>query len=311
MIRRFAACLTLLPGLALARPAPPAPSPPASVLLTPHAQCDTAIEAAEIGQKLPARVLAAIAQRESGRPDPDTGRTRPWPWTINYQGQGHFYGSRTEAIEAVRAIQASGGQSIDVGCMQVNLLHHAGAFASLEDAFDPRINAAYAGRFLKTLFTAVNDWGMAIAAYHSRTPGVGEPYRDMVVATWKPTDPDVLARLTFQPLPAVLPPVAGMRVTAGPRLPLGPIPIGQNMVYRSFVQPVSAYQAFRPPALVYGDFSRKPLGGAKAAFKPGGTALDLRVAGSLNRGLVAPKAVIDRSLIKADKPAPRKPRQAG
>jgi hypothetical protein len=145
---------------------------------------------------------------------------------------------------------------------------------------------------------------MAIAGYHSRTPGVGEPYRDMVVAAWKPTDPVVLARLTFQPLPAVFPPVAGLLAASGPRQPAGPIPIGQNMVYRSFVQPVSAYQAFKPPSLVYGDFSRKPL-------KPRGAGLDLRVASTLGRGLVTPTAVIDRGSAKAEKPAAKKPRENG
>ena len=130
---------------------------------------------------------------------------------------------------------------------------------------------------------------------------MGEPYRDMVVATWKPTDPDVLARLTFQPLPAYLPPIAGMQMASGPRMRSGPILIGQNMVYRSFVQPVSAYQSFRPASLVYGDFSRK-------ALRVRGAPLDLRVAGGgIARGLVTPKAFIDRTTNKVAK----RPREDG
>ena len=44
----------------------------------------------------------------------------------------------------MNSYRAQGARSIDVGCMQVNLLHHADAFASLEQAFDPVANARYA-----------------------------------------------------------------------------------------------------------------------------------------------------------------------
>src|SRR4029077_5113706 len=100
MIRRLALCLTLVPGISVARsvqhpapPAPPAPAPP----LTPPAMCEDAIGETEAGEKLPQRVLCAIAVRESGRIAPDPGRARPWPWTINYDGTGHYYASKDEA----------------------------------------------------------------------------------------------------------------------------------------------------------------------------------------------------------------------
>src|ERR1041385_1739384 len=117
MIRRLALCLTLLPGLAMARATQQTPDPPKipAAPPTPSAMCETAIAGAEAETKLPARVLTAIALRESGRLDPDTGRARPWPWTINVEGTGHFYASKEEAIAAVQSFQASGAQSIDVG----------------------------------------------------------------------------------------------------------------------------------------------------------------------------------------------------
>ena len=210
MIRCLAFCLALLPGLAMARIAQQS-DPPMAGPLTPYAMCEAAIASAEATTKLPARVLNAIALRESGRLDPDTGRWRPWPWTINVEGIGHFYDTKEEAIAAVQSIQAAGEPSVDVGCMQVNLMHHPYAFASLDDAFDPAHNAAYAGRFLMELFASSGDWGTAIAAYHSRTPGVGEPYRDQVVATWNPTDPAVLSKLSFQPLPPLPAPICRTR----------------------------------------------------------------------------------------------------
>ncbi len=73
-------------------------------------------------------------------------------------------------------------RSIDVGCAQVNLMHHPTAFASLEQAFDPAANADYAARFLKQLWgtTAGGNWMTAAGHYHSQTPELADPYRQQV-----------------------------------------------------------------------------------------------------------------------------------
>ncbi len=70
---------------------------------------------------------------------------------MDAEGQGTFYDTKPQAIAAVRALQAGGVHSIDVGCMQVNLKHHPTAFGSLEQAFDPSANADYAAQFLVEL----------------------------------------------------------------------------------------------------------------------------------------------------------------
>jgi hypothetical protein len=293
MIRCLALCLTLLlPGAAMARSShpPAADQPPPPAPLTPYAMCEAAITAAEANTKLPAGVLSAIALRESGRLDPDTGKSRPWPWTINFMGAGHFYDSKEAVIAAVQEIQAAGGQSVDVGCTQINLMHHPYAFASLDEAFEPTHNAAYASRFLKELFAASGDWGFAIAAYHSRTPGVGEPYRDMVVATWNPKDPAVLAKLTFQPLPPLPPQIAGLPLIYAPFARPGPVQIAPNMAYRAFLPSETVYRSFRPAAATYGDFAAKPI-------KPSrGRLIDVRLSSSLvnsGRALVVPTGVVE------------------
>jgi hypothetical protein len=295
--------LMLLPVLAHARAVHP-PSPPPSPTpmvgpLTPPAMCEAAIAAAEAETKLPARVLNAISLRESGRIDPDSGRARPWPWTINYLGAGHFYASKEEAVAAVQQIQAEGGQSIDIGCMQVNLMHHPDAFASLEEAFDPVHNASYGGRFLRSLFAALGDWGTAIAAYHSRTPGLGEPYRDQVVATWNPKDPEVLAKLSFQPLPALIGPIGGpvpgLPMIYAPFAARGPVMISPNMAYRAFLPASSVYQSFRSPTVAYADFNRSAIN-RSAIRQVRGRPLDLRLnvgfTGS-GRALVVPTGILE------------------
>jgi hypothetical protein len=121
---------------------------------------------------------------ESGRRDPSSGDWNPWPWTVNAEGQGFFFDNQAQAIAAVRAMQARGMRSIDVGCMQVNLMHHPDAFASLAQAFDPSANADYAARFLNDLFTQAGSWPKAARLYHSATPGIGDDYQRKVMAVW-------------------------------------------------------------------------------------------------------------------------------
>src|SRR5947209_17037892 len=105
-------------------------------LQPPAGLCRTAIAAAERLHGIPDRLMQAIGVVESGRKDAQ-GNTAPWPWTINVEGVGQVFETKAEAIAAVNAHRARGARSIDVGCMQVNLLHHADAFTSLEEAFDP------------------------------------------------------------------------------------------------------------------------------------------------------------------------------
>jgi hypothetical protein len=207
-----------LPLLFLLAPATAAASPPPS----PSLLCETAIAGAERTLRLPLRLLGAIAQVESGRPD-DAGNVRPWPWTIDAEGSGQYFASKQQAIDAVRTLQARGVHSIDVGCMQVNLMYHPNAFASLDEAFDPIANALYAARFLNTLYGMSGSWVQAAAAYHSQTPAIGADYQQRVMARWQ------------HPGPAF---AASVAPTA----------------YRDFAPTSQVYGAFRPADQAYGAF---------------------------------------------------------
>jgi hypothetical protein len=189
------ACLQ--PGLAWAASQffalPPPVKPSASVpppvlsmpgMASPGAQCRAAIAQAEQAVGIPAQLLASIARVESGRRDPKSGVFAPWPWTANAEGQGFFFESKAEAVAAIRKMRADGVRSIDVGCLQVNLMHHPDAFTTLEAAFDPMQNAAYAAKFLNDLHTQSGDWAKAAALYHSANPEFGEPYQRKVLAAW-------------------------------------------------------------------------------------------------------------------------------
>lgn len=212
MHRLFQLLVLLAPTAAIASP------PPSPALL-----CDTAIVGTERSLRLPPRLMGAIAEVESGRPDA-SGTVRPWPWTINAEGRGQFFASKQQAMDAVRSLQAQGVRSIDVGCMQVNLMHHPNAFASLDQAFDPNTNAQYAGRFLNTLYGMSNSWLQATAAYHSQTPAIGEEYKQRVMARLQRLGPGLGAPVT-------------------------------QTAYRAFVPAGQAYGAFQPADRVYGAFA--------------------------------------------------------
>jgi len=162
------------PRVAAARPAPPA-------LPEPWGLCAAAIAAAERDSGLPAGFLGAIAKVETGRRAPD-GSVQPWPWSYNAAGDGRYAASNAQALQEVRARQARGVRSIDIGCMQINLLHHPQAFPSLEAGFDPATNVAYAVRYLRSLQARTGDWHQAVALYHSATPERGLIYQQRVMA---------------------------------------------------------------------------------------------------------------------------------
>jgi len=147
--------------------------------------CMAAAAMAELDWGLPAGMLAAIGRIESGRWEPRTSRVEPWPWTVNVAGKGRYFASKVEAVADVAREQAAGVRSIDVGCFQVNLMHHPNAFADLENAFDPLANGRYAARFLTALNANAGRWDIAVGQYHSSVPEIGGSYRQRVMAALK------------------------------------------------------------------------------------------------------------------------------
>lgn len=225
--------------------------------------CRAAVATAERANGIPAQLLAAISRVESGRPDPVTSVVHPWPWTINAEGEGFFFDTKAEVIAAVRALQARGVQSIDVGCAQINLVQHPTAFSNLEQAFDPQANANYAARFLKQLYGQTGDWTKAAALYHSATPDLAADYQRKVLAAWPEeqrlaglTGASPLAQAWSATMPSPAPGFATHYVrmqppgaTAGPRVIMlpavgGATPPGRSLAaYRA--APVAL--AFQPP----------------------------------------------------------------
>lgn len=147
----------------------------------PWTACRRAILAAEPRSSLPPGLLLAIALVESGRSDPRSGRFEPWPWSLNVEGEGRAPPSLAAAAAEVAALQAAGRRSIDIGCMQVNLLHHPEAFPDVPTGLRPEANIRYAILFLKSLHGRFGNWAEAIANYHSADAERGANYHRRVV----------------------------------------------------------------------------------------------------------------------------------
>lgn len=120
---------------------------------------------------VPYEVLLAISKVETGRND------RPWPWTVNFGGDGKWFDTAAEAEASVTEALDQGATNVDLGCFQLNYRWHSDGFASVADMLDPERNATYAANFLAEQFARTGDWSSAAAAYHSGTPEYAEIYR--------------------------------------------------------------------------------------------------------------------------------------
>jgi len=187
------------------------------------AVCDSAAALAARQSGVPLAVLRAIALAETGRRA--DGAFRPWPWTVNMEGEGLWFATRREALDYVLQQYQRGARSFDVGCFQINFKWHGDHFASIEQMFDPVANATYAARYLGELQAETADWVKTAGAYHSRTPEFASRYAarfETILANLTgqggvapsqadgPEIPEIsefmLAALTAGPLPAALRP---------------------------------------------------------------------------------------------------------
>jgi hypothetical protein len=171
----------------------------------PETLCSAETARFERQYGIPAQLLDAISVVESGRYDRAKRATLAWPWTVTAEGNGKYFPTKTEAVAEVKRLKARGVKNIDVGCMQVNLYYHPDAFSSVEDAFEPSSNVAYAARFLKGLFSATNHWITAASYYHSQTPHLAAAYRDRLMKVWNGPGAGTATRTARATSPAIAP----------------------------------------------------------------------------------------------------------
>lgn len=144
------------------------------------ARCEAAALIAARAEGVPERLMRAVALAETGRRL--DGAFRPWPWTVNMEGEGRWFDDPDSLLDWVRVRQRQGARSFDLGCFQVNHRWHGDEFDGLEHMLDPESNALYAARFLRELHAETGSWETAAGHYHSRTPALAERYRSRVMA---------------------------------------------------------------------------------------------------------------------------------
>ena len=147
----------------------------ASMALADDDICYRALQTAAQETSVPVDVLMAVTRLETGRGGEDG--VAPWPWALNIAGAGYWPPDRASALQLVSTALASGEQSIDLGCFQINWRWHGAGFDSPAALIDPLTNARYAARFLGDLYRETGDWTRAAGAYHSRNEVHAAPYR--------------------------------------------------------------------------------------------------------------------------------------
>lgn len=131
-------------------------------LATPHYYCQKYIEEAARKTGVLPEILWAVAKTESNY------KGRPWPWTVNVGGKGHYFPDRLSAQKFLKKLPKKMRYQTDVGCMQLNWGYHGKSFSNLTSMLTPRLNMLYAAYFLKELYQETGKWANAIAYYHSR-----------------------------------------------------------------------------------------------------------------------------------------------
>jgi hypothetical protein len=160
----------------------------------PSAICDAAANTAAKEANIPTNVMRAITRVETGRRRENA--LRPWPWTVNMEGEGHWFDTEDAARAYVFRHFKQGKRSFDVGCFQINYRWHGTAFRSIDEMFDPEANARYAARFLAGLREEFGNWDAAVGAYHSRT----KTYADRYVEKYRAVQAGLPAPAPAQPL---------------------------------------------------------------------------------------------------------------
>ncbi len=191
-------------------------SMPAHAVGDRSALCRDAAAKASAATGVPYDVLLTVATVETGR------NNQPWPWTVNFGGEGHWFDSAAEAAASVDAALRDGATNIDLGCFQLNYRWHAQAFGSVDDMLDPSRNAGYAAEYLSHHYAKTGDWALAAAAYHSATPEYARAYQGKFEATY--------ARLAVGSAPGLPEPMdAPLRLNSFPLLVAGSVGLNGSL----------------------------------------------------------------------------------
>jgi len=142
-----------------------------STVAQAHDTPPPAYQIAAASAKVPSTVLYAIALQESGR-SVNGDKLRPWPWTLNVAGRGHYFDSQEAACSRLTAaLKTLSTKRIDVGLGQINVGYHGHRVSAPCDLLNPYLNLAIAAQILKEQHKPGQDWLVTMGRYHSPANG--------------------------------------------------------------------------------------------------------------------------------------------
>lgn len=116
-------------------------------------------------EAVPPAILYVVSLAES-RAKLRSGRSQPWPWTLNIEGKGYRFLTRYEGHQALlRAI--ANKQTVDVGLGQVNWQWHGSRLGDPWQAFEPYFNLRLAATILREQAAYCANWWCAAGRYHA------------------------------------------------------------------------------------------------------------------------------------------------
>ncbi|NKB61231.1 MAG: transglycosylase SLT domain-containing protein [Gammaproteobacteria bacterium] len=116
---------------------------------------------------IPPVLLYAVALTESGQSSLSDGRFRPWPWTLNINGEGHYFPSRQAAWQALQSSVDIANNSVDIGLMQISWRYHSTALGSAWQALAPYHNLTVAAAILRDCQKKNTSWNERVGCYHA------------------------------------------------------------------------------------------------------------------------------------------------
>ncbi len=121
----------------------------------------------ETAEGVDPHLLYAIAIAESQKYFTG-GFIRPWPWSVNVEGKGHYFDTRAEAEQFVDELFSQGLKSIDIGPMQINTYWHGHRVSDPKDLFSLSTAISVSSDILKeAMDSSPSDQALGIGRYHT------------------------------------------------------------------------------------------------------------------------------------------------
>ncbi|MEI6558757.1 MAG: transglycosylase SLT domain-containing protein [Rhodospirillaceae bacterium] len=132
--------------------------------------CHTNTSAVERQLHIPNGLLLAISLVESGIDGV------PQPNAVSLGARTVQTSSRADALRRIQGRDGALRRDAFVGCMQLSVRHHRGAFHSIEAMIEPKSNIWYAGHMLVRMHAETGSWSRAVARYQGGSRSQSHAY---------------------------------------------------------------------------------------------------------------------------------------